>query len=86
MLKKHELLRKQIIILFKKIDLNFPATLSSLSFELATLEIESKTLNPTATEAYTMKKLLIAYLYCKCSQKSQISRPFAPSQYSASYN
>jgi hypothetical protein len=31
--------------------------LASPSFELATLGIESKTLNPTATEAYTIKKL-----------------------------
>jgi hypothetical protein len=43
---------------FIKIDLNFPATLASPSFELATLKAnESKTLNPTATEAYTIKKL-----------------------------
>jgi hypothetical protein len=48
--------QKQIII-FIKIDLNFPATLASPSFELATLGIESKTLNPTAMEAYTIKKL-----------------------------
>jgi hypothetical protein len=33
------------------------ATLASPSFELATLGIESKTLNPTATEAYSIKKL-----------------------------
>jgi hypothetical protein len=38
-----------------KIDLNFPATLASPSFELAPLGIERKTLNPTATEAYTIK-------------------------------
>jgi hypothetical protein len=35
---------------FIKIDLNFPATMAPPSFELATLGIESKTLNPTATE------------------------------------
>jgi hypothetical protein len=51
MLKKSELLRKTNYN-FIKIDLNFPATLASPSFELATLGIESKTLNPTATEAY----------------------------------
>jgi hypothetical protein len=56
MLKKRELLRKTNYN-FIKIDLNFPATLASLSFELATLGIESKTLNPTAREAYTIKKL-----------------------------
>jgi hypothetical protein len=50
MLKKRELLRKTKYN-FIKIDLNFPATLASPSFELATLGIESKTLNPTATEA-----------------------------------
>jgi hypothetical protein len=44
---------------FIKIDLNFPATLASPSFELATLGIGSKTLNPTATEAYTSFKLCI---------------------------
>jgi hypothetical protein len=43
---------------FIKIDLNFHATLASPSFELATLGIESKTLNPTATEAYTINKAL----------------------------
>jgi hypothetical protein len=63
MLKKRELLRKtnynfiKIDLNFIKIDLNFTATLDSSSFELATLGIESKTLNPTATEAYTIKKL-----------------------------
>jgi hypothetical protein len=31
--------------------------LASPSFELATLGIESKTLNPSATEAYTIKQL-----------------------------
>jgi hypothetical protein len=56
MLKKRELLRKTNYN-FIKIDLNFPATLASPSFELAPLGIESKTLNPTATEAYTIKKL-----------------------------
>jgi hypothetical protein len=45
MLKKRELLRKTNYN-FIKIDLNFPATLASPSFELATLGIESKTLNP----------------------------------------
>jgi hypothetical protein len=45
MLKKRELLRKTNYN-FIKIDLNFPATLASPSFELATLEIESKTLTP----------------------------------------
>jgi hypothetical protein len=54
--KKRELLRKTNYN-FIKIDLNFPATLASPSFELATLGIKSKTLNPTATEAYTIKKL-----------------------------
>jgi hypothetical protein len=48
MLKKRELLRKTNDN-FIKIDLNFPATLASPSFELATLGIERKTLNPTAT-------------------------------------
>jgi hypothetical protein len=52
--KKRELLRKTNYN-FIKIDLNFPATLASPSFELATLGIESKTLNPTAMEAYTIK-------------------------------
>jgi hypothetical protein len=52
--KKNELLRKTNYN-FIKIDLNFPATLASPSFELATLGIERKTLNPTATEAYTIK-------------------------------
>jgi hypothetical protein len=70
--KKSELLRKTNYN-FIKIDLNFSATLASPSFELATLGIESKTLNPTATEACIIKKLKIAYLCCKCSQKSQIS-------------
>jgi hypothetical protein len=56
MLKKRELLRKTNYN-FIKIDLNFPATLASPSFELATLGIESITLNPTATEAYSKKKL-----------------------------
>jgi hypothetical protein len=56
MLKNRELLRKTNYN-FIKIDLNFPATLASPSFELATLGIESKTLSPTATEAYTIKKL-----------------------------
>jgi hypothetical protein len=56
MVKKRELLRKTNYN-FIKIDLNFPATLALLSFELATLGIESKTLNLTATEAYTIKKL-----------------------------
>jgi hypothetical protein len=54
MLKKQELLRKTNDN-FIKIDLNFSATLASPSFKLATLGIESKTLNPTATEAYTIK-------------------------------
>jgi hypothetical protein len=54
--KKRELLRKTNNN-FIKIDLNFPATLASPSFELATLGIESKTLNPIATEAYTITKL-----------------------------
>jgi hypothetical protein len=54
MLKKRELLRKTNYNIIK-IDLNFTATLASLSFELATLGIESKTLIPTATEAYTIK-------------------------------
>jgi hypothetical protein len=54
MLKKRELLRKTNYN-FIKIDLNFPATLASPSFELATLGIKSKTLNPTATEAYTKR-------------------------------
>jgi hypothetical protein len=54
--KKHELLRKTNYN-FIKIDLNFPATLASPSFELATLGIESKTQNPTATEAYPINKL-----------------------------
>jgi hypothetical protein len=45
--KKRELLRKT--------NYNFIKI-----FELATLGIESKTLNPTATEAYTIKKLQIA--------------------------
>jgi hypothetical protein len=54
MVKKNELLRKTNYN-FIKIDLNFPATLASPSFELATLGIERKTLNPTATEAYTIK-------------------------------
>jgi hypothetical protein len=52
--KKRELLRKTNYN-FIKIDLNFPATLASPSFELATLGIERETLNPTATEAYTIK-------------------------------
>jgi hypothetical protein len=56
MLKKRELLRKTNYI-FIKIDLNFPATLASPSFELATLGIGSKTVTPTATEAYTIMKL-----------------------------
>jgi hypothetical protein len=43
--KKRELLRKTNYN-FIKIDLNFPATLALPSFELATLRIESKTLNP----------------------------------------
>jgi hypothetical protein len=43
MLKKRELLR-QTNYNFIKIDFNFPATLASPSFELATLGIESKTL------------------------------------------
>jgi hypothetical protein len=42
---------------FIKIDLYFLATLASPSFELATLGIEIKTLDPTATETYTIKKL-----------------------------
>jgi hypothetical protein len=54
MLKKCELLRKTHYN-FIKIDLNFPATLASPSFELATLGFEIKTLNPTAMEAYTIK-------------------------------
>jgi hypothetical protein len=54
--KKRKLLRKTNYN-FIKIDLNFPATLASPSFELVTLGIESKTLNPTAMEAYTIKKL-----------------------------
>jgi hypothetical protein len=54
MLKKRELLRKTNYN-FIKIALNFPAPLASPSFELATLGIENKTLNPTATEAYTIK-------------------------------
>jgi hypothetical protein len=54
MLKKRELLRK-INYNFIKIDLNFPATLALPSFELATLWIESKTINHPATEAYTIK-------------------------------
>jgi hypothetical protein len=73
MFKKRELLRKTNYN-FIKIDLNFPAYLASPSFELATLGIERKTLNPTTTEAYTIKKLKIAYLYRKCSQKSQITK------------
>jgi hypothetical protein len=40
---------------FIKIDLNFPATFALPSFDLATLGIESKRLNPTATEAYIIK-------------------------------
>jgi hypothetical protein len=48
---------------FIKIDLNFPATLASSSFELTTLGIESKTLNPTAMEAYTIKKLFKLRIY-----------------------
>jgi hypothetical protein len=51
---KRELLRKTIYN-FIKIDLNFPATLASPSLELDTLGIEHKALNPTATEAYTIK-------------------------------
>jgi hypothetical protein len=54
---------------------------------LATLGIKSKTLNPTATEAYAIKKLLIAYLYCKCSQKSQRLLDLVEfCQYSSHYN
>jgi hypothetical protein len=52
MFKKRELLKKTNYN-FIKIDLNFPTTLASPSFELATLGIESKTLNHTATDAYT---------------------------------
>jgi hypothetical protein len=59
MLKKRELLRKTNLN-FIKIDLNFPATLASPSFELATLGIESKTVNPTATEAYTIMRIYTA--------------------------
>jgi hypothetical protein len=55
--KKRELLRKTNYN-FIKIDLNFPATLASPSFELATLGIERKTLNPIATEAYTIKNVV----------------------------
>jgi hypothetical protein len=56
MFKKRKLLRKTNYN-FIKLDLNFPTTLASPSFKLATLGIESKTLDPTATEAYTIKKL-----------------------------
>jgi hypothetical protein len=54
MLKKRELLRKTNYN-FIIIDLNFPATLASPSFEHATLGIERKTLDPTPPEAYTIK-------------------------------
>jgi hypothetical protein len=56
MLIKLELLKKTNYN-FINIDLNFPATLASPSFEVATLGIESKTLNPIATDVYTIKKL-----------------------------